>query len=116
MDFLKPGARMVYSTCSFNPAENESVIAAALNTRPGLFSLVDVSDHLPKLKRRPGLSQWKVATQPDGKGADVVWHETHADYIQSVKDGKEKDKDVKRALPSSLWSPSNAAELNLERW
>lgn len=38
---LRPGGRMVYSTCTFAPEENEGVIAAFLQTHPD-FSLVSV--------------------------------------------------------------------------
>jgi multisite-specific tRNA:(cytosine-C5)-methyltransferase len=118
MDMLKPGGRLVYSTCSFNPAENEAVISAGLNSRPGQFSIVEVSDHLPLLKRRKGITSWKVATQPEGSQGPLVYHESYAAYRERVESGeeRERDRDPKRGLPETIWAPENVAELGLERW
>lgn len=62
LQMLKKGGRMVYSTCSMNPVENEAVVAAAIEACGGVskVQLVDCSNHLPKLKRKPGLNVWKV--------------------------------------------------------
>ncbi|XP_059801112.1 RNA cytosine C(5)-methyltransferase NSUN2 [Hypanus sabinus] len=60
---LTVGGRMVYSTCSLNPIENEAVIAAILEKSEGALELVDVSSELPGLKRMPGLTTWKVMTR-----------------------------------------------------
>lgn len=62
LQMLKKGGRMVYSTCSMNPVENEAVVAAAIEACGGIskVQLVDCSDHLPNLKRKPGLNTWKV--------------------------------------------------------
>ncbi|XP_028776573.1 tRNA (cytosine(34)-C(5))-methyltransferase isoform X2 [Neltuma alba] len=57
---LKVGGRMVYSTCSMNPIENEAVVAEILRRCGGSVELVDVSHELPQLIRRPGLKRWKV--------------------------------------------------------
>ncbi|RWR92447.1 tRNA cytosine34-C5-methyltransferase-like protein [Cinnamomum micranthum f. kanehirae] len=57
---LKVGGRMVYSTCSMNPVENEAVVAEVLRRCDGAVELVDVSGELPQLVRRSGLDTWKV--------------------------------------------------------
>ncbi|MQL73193.1 hypothetical protein Taro_005539, partial [Colocasia esculenta] len=57
---LKVGGRMVYSTCSMNPIENEAVVAEVLRRCGSSVELLDVSAELPQLIRRPGLKKWKV--------------------------------------------------------
>ena len=62
LQMLKIGGRMVYSTCSMNPVENEAVVAGAIDRcgGPEKVRLVDSSKELPGLQRRPGLTNWKV--------------------------------------------------------
>jgi NOL1/NOP2/sun family putative RNA methylase len=40
MDALAPGGRLIYSTCTYNPTENEAVVQWLLDEFPGMFSLV----------------------------------------------------------------------------
>lgn len=100
VQMLKVGGRIVYSTCSFNPMENEAVVAEMLNRANGSLELVDVSHELPLLKRRPGLSSWKVFTKEG----------------QVVEKFEDVPADAKGKFYPSMWAPSNAGELHLERW
>ncbi|OAL06259.1 S-adenosyl-L-methionine-dependent methyltransferase [Phaeosphaeriaceae sp. SRC1lsM3a] len=77
LQMLKKGGRMVYSTCSMNPVENEAVVAAAVDACGGnsKVRLVDCSDLLPNLKRKPGLNVWKVLdTSQVSAGAEKTAH------------------------------------------
>lgn len=112
MNMLKPGGRLVYSTCSFNPSENEAVVAAALNSHAGEFEIVNVADQLPELKRRPGIHEWKVATRDADE--NIKWHDSPESY-EAFRAANGVERDSKNPLPSTCWAPANAAELHLER-
>ncbi|KAL1641296.1 tRNA (cytosine-5-)-methyltransferase ncl1 [Diplodia intermedia] len=62
LQMLKVGGRVVYSTCSLNPIENEAVVASAIDRCGGMSKvrILDCSQELPGLKRVPGLKTWKV--------------------------------------------------------
>ncbi|CZT20829.1 related to tRNA (cytosine-5-)-methyltransferase [Ramularia collo-cygni] len=62
LQMLKVGGRVVYSTCSLNPVENEAVVASAIERCGGStkVKLVDCSDRLPGLLRNPGLTDWSI--------------------------------------------------------
>lgn len=60
LELLKVGGRLVYSTCSFNPIENEAVLANVLSQVEDSVHIVDCNDELPGLIRRPGMTTWKV--------------------------------------------------------
>ncbi|KAG6950116.1 hypothetical protein JG688_00014310 [Phytophthora aleatoria] len=64
---LKVGGIMVYSTCSFNPVENEAVVAELLRRTGGSLELMDVSNKMPGLIARPGRSKWRVGWRSKSK-------------------------------------------------
>lgn len=90
LQMLKPGGRVVYSTCSMNPVENESVVAAAIERcGDGNVEIMDCSNELPGLKRTPGMTSWKVMDK-----ANRIWNsweeveEWAAEHNNNVIPGK----------------------------
>lgn len=83
MQMLKVGGRVVYSTCSMHPVENEAVVATVIERCGGSskVEIVDCSKELPSLKRSPGLKTWSVM---DKQG--VVW-DNWKDAEQSFNEG-----------------------------
>lgn len=63
IELLEVGGRLVYSTCSLNPIENEAVVHRLLKEADGAIELIDVSESLPGLKYIPGLSYWEIAAK-----------------------------------------------------
>ncbi|KAJ3404533.1 tRNA (cytosine(34)-C(5))-methyltransferase, partial [Chytridiales sp. JEL 0842] len=97
-ELLKVGGRMVYSTCTFNPVENEAVVAYVLNQSKGALRLVNVSTTLPALTRRAGINTWSVM-DPAGN-----IYNSHSDLPESLQS---------KIVPS-CFPPENASELGLE--
>ena len=58
-DLLRPGGVLVYSTCTFAPEENESVVAHLLEVRDALLTPLP----LP-FNASPGLTEWEKETYP----------------------------------------------------
>lgn len=56
-DLLKAGGRMLYATCTYNPEENESVVAHLLERRDA--QLLPIESSFPS---RPGLCEWNRET------------------------------------------------------
>lgn len=62
-EMLEVGGRMVYSTCSLNPIENEAVLCRLLREADGALELVDASDKVKGLKYNPGMTYWEPASK-----------------------------------------------------
>lgn len=103
LSMLKTGGRIVYSTCSYNPIENEAVVAHILKKYAGKVKLVDVSDRLVGLKYRHGLSQWRII---DKTGKESF-------HPESLPEGHVNDPNFR--VPLSSYCLPEYAELGLDR-
>jgi len=83
LQMLKAGGRVVYSTCSMNPIENEAVVSSAIERCGGVakVKLLDCSGELPGLHRKHGLEDWSIMAR-DGR-----MYESFAEAEQHEQEG-----------------------------
>lgn len=98
---LSEAGRMVYSTCSMNPVENEAVVAALLQRAGGALRLAASDDLLPGLSRERGLRSWLVHA-----GAAKC---RSATVLKTPAEAAERG----LSIQSSAWPP--AEDFNLEQ-
>jgi len=105
LQMLKVGGRVVYSTCSMNPVENEAVVASAIERCGGdsKVQLIDCSDQLPGLKRRGGLTEWSVMDKTGRIWRS--WKETEEQRAKYGEDGLGRLVENMFAQPKSNTSP-----------
>lgn len=93
---------MVYSTCSFNPVENEAVLHRLIKDSEGALEIVDASSLVPGLKYLPGMTSWVLASK------DI-------ECFKSWEDVPEKYHTIIRP---QMFPPSaeDLPKYNLEKW
>ena len=109
LQMLKVGGRVVYSTCSLNPVENEAIIATAIERCGGAANvkIVDCSQELTGLKRATGLRNWKVMDR-EGRMWNS-WKEVEQHRDQEGINGLAR-------LAEGMFAPTGeAADLPLDR-
>ena len=105
---LKVGGRLVYSTCSLNPLEDEAVVASLVRRSRGALRVADVSAREPGLERRPGMLSWRV-------GDVFGWHDEGPADAAPGDHGNTRRK--QRNVADTMYPPGleKAKELGLER-
>lgn len=112
LQLLKVGGRVVYSTCSMNPVENEAIVVSAIERcgGPENVGIVDCEDRLPGLKRYPGMKQWTIIDKSSRMWTN--WEDVEK-FAQEENNGVIPGKVVQGMFPRK--AGTDLADLPLER-
>lgn len=105
LELLKVDGLMVYSTCSLNPIENEAVVASAIKDcgGPANIEIVDCSEKFSNLKRKPGLTTWKVF-----ENKQINWDDPPTpEFFDTYEDWQEYAKMQRLRTPPPYVKPAN---------
>ncbi|GAP82623.1 putative nol1 nop2 sun family protein [Rosellinia necatrix] len=110
LQLLKVGGRVVFSTCSMNPVENESIVVSAIERcgGPDVVEIIDCKDRLPLLERYPGMHQWQIMDK-SGK----IWNSWEEVQQHVLNGGQAPGKIAQTMFPRP--DTSNCSGLPLDR-
>ncbi|MCB1037475.1 MAG: RsmB/NOP family class I SAM-dependent RNA methyltransferase [Acidobacteria bacterium] len=103
VQLCRPGGRIVYSTCTFAPEENEAVVDEVLrSTPPGVLRLLPT--RVPGFASSPGITQWQGRRySPELEGALRAWphqNDTGGFFVAVLeKVGAQGNEPTAEALP-----------------
>lgn len=99
---LAVNGRLVYSTCSLNPIENEAVLHRLIKDSEGALEIVNATDLVPGLKYFPGMTYWEPSTND----------------IQSFKTFDDVPEKYHTVIRPYMFPPSidDASKYNLTNW
>uniref|UniRef100_A0A182MM40 tRNA (cytosine(34)-C(5))-methyltransferase n=1 Tax=Anopheles culicifacies TaxID=139723 RepID=A0A182MM40_9DIPT len=78
-ELLEVGGKLVYSTCSLNPIENEAVLHHLLKESNDSLEIVECAATLPTLKYTNGMTYWEPASK------DLTFYKTFDDVPESQR-------------------------------
>ncbi len=106
LQLCKPGGTIVYSTCTYAPAENENVVQQALETVEPKITAKIRKIKMPGLKWSPGLLNWEQQTyRKDMENCLRIYpHQNNTGgFFVAVIDKLADDRRNKVSMPVSFW-------------
>ena len=109
---VRPGGRIVYSTCTYAPEENEGVVSALLGEAPPA-TLRLLPARIEGLRTAPGVTAWQGQRWPDQlELAMRVWphhNDTGGFFVAVIEKLGERPRELARS-PGNLAAATDAVE------